>query len=262
MPRSSLPELPPLLFMHRELPIVESCEPLVPIPVAHFARFDPHPYVALGAPYGQASPWQLRQGVLRALEEAQFVLAECHPGWRFKLFDAWRPLAVQAFMVWREFVQQAQFLGESLPEVDSPQALQQQAPDIYARLAGRVFEFWSLPEEDPLCPPPHSTGAAVDLTLVDAAGQEVSMGSPIDEVSPRSWPDHFAGIQTSGAQAFHAHRECLNAVMTAAGFCRHPNEWWHFSLGDQMWAWQRGEAAARYGRIVSTLPTLPSQPLP
>jgi D-alanyl-D-alanine dipeptidase len=29
---------------------------------------------------------------------------------------------------------------------------------------------------------------------------------------------------------------------------RHPNEWWHFSHGDQLWAWRSGRAAALYGR--------------
>jgi D-alanyl-D-alanine dipeptidase len=37
--------------------------------------------------------------------------------------------------------------------------------------------------------------------------------------------------------------------MAAAGFARHPNEWWHFSLGDQLWAWSQGEAQAIYGRL-------------
>jgi D-alanyl-D-alanine dipeptidase len=26
-------------------------------------------------------------------------------------------------------------------------------------------------------------------------------------------------------------------MMKKAGFHRHPNEWWHFCLGDQMWVW-------------------------
>jgi D-alanyl-D-alanine dipeptidase len=37
--------------------------------------------------------------------------------------------------------------------------------------------------------------------------------------------------------------------MAAAGFARHPNEWWHFSHGDQLWAWLRGEPQAHYGRL-------------
>jgi D-alanyl-D-alanine dipeptidase len=42
--------------------------------------------------------------------------------------------------------------------------------------------------------------------------------------------------------------------MTSAGFARHSGEWWHFSLGDQMWALHQRQqnidpdAIARYGR--------------
>ncbi|MFM7652374.1 MAG: D-alanyl-D-alanine dipeptidase, partial [Vulcanococcus sp.] len=33
-----------------------------------------------------------------------------------------------------------------------------------------------------------------------------------------------------------------------AGFEQHPNEWWHFSYGDQLWAWRAGQDVACYGR--------------
>jgi len=111
-----------------------------------------------------------------------------------------------------------------------------------------------VPSDDPATPPPHSTGAAVDITLVTASGEVVDMGSPIDEVSPRSHPDHFAPSRSSAEQAFHAHRTLLNQMMESAGFRRHPQEWWHFSLGDQLWAWRRRQETgsdkflAHYGR--------------
>ncbi|MDJ0538955.1 MAG: M15 family metallopeptidase, partial [Microcystis sp. M53603_WE2] len=38
-------------------------------------------------------------------------------------------------------------------------------------------------------------------------------------------------------------------VMEEAGFSRHKGEWWHFSLGDQMWAWSLDRAYAIYGRV-------------
>jgi D-alanyl-D-alanine dipeptidase len=76
------------------------------------------------------------------------------------------------------------------------------------------------------------------------------MGSPIDENSDRSNPDYFVERNP----AVHANRELLREVMQAAGFRRHPFEWWHFSLGDQMWVWQSrqenpdSQAVACYGR--------------
>ena len=37
------------------------------------------------------------------------------------------------------------------------------------------------------------------------------------------------------------------SVMLKAGFVQHPNEWWHFSYGDQLWAWKNKTAFAIYG---------------
>ena len=34
-------------------------------------------------------------------------------------------------------------------------------------------------------------------------------------------------------------------VMHQAGFQQHPNEW-HFSHGDQLWAWREGESSVIY----------------
>jgi D-alanyl-D-alanine dipeptidase len=35
--------------------------------------------------------------------------------------------------------------------------------------------------------------------------------------------------------------------MIEAGFASHPDEWWHYSYGDQMWAALTGAEAAHYG---------------
>jgi D-alanyl-D-alanine dipeptidase len=50
------------------------------------------------------------------------------------------------------------------------------------------------------------------------------------------------------AALFHQRRSLLAAVMQQAGFAQHPNEWWHFSYGDQLWAWRTGGQQAIYGR--------------
>ena len=80
----------------------------------------------------------------------------------------------------------------------------------------------------------------------------IDMGSPIDELSPRSYPNHFLEHQDKEAQKYHQHRQLLAEVMLSGGFQQHPQEWWHFSQGDQMWAWLTnggGEVVARYGRV-------------
>jgi D-alanyl-D-alanine dipeptidase len=119
-----------------------------------------------------------------------------------------------------------------------------------------VYQIWAVPSLDEKTPPPHSTGAAVDVTLVDDLGQIVNMGSPIDEMSQRSLPDYYGNSEHPQAQQYHAYRQLLNDVMLKAGFQRNPREWWHFCFGDQMWAWLNNQShsnnafTARYGRLV------------
>lgn len=231
------------------VPIAECDEPLVGIPTTACAFTHPHPYAILGAPYADVSPWQLRRGVVPALLDAGRHLAARRPGWQLKLFDAYRPVPVQAFMVWREFEIQAAGLGLSLAAYGSPADLACRAPDLYDQLARTVFVFWSMPSDDPRTPPPHSTGAAIDLTLLDEQGQDVDMGGAIDETTARSYPEYYANAVSPDAGLYHERRQLLNDVMSTAGFSRHANEWWHFSLGDQMAAHAKGSAQAIYGRV-------------
>jgi len=46
---------------------LECGEPLVPIPLEMFAVVSPHPYQHPEAPYGERSPYHLRQSVLNSL---------------------------------------------------------------------------------------------------------------------------------------------------------------------------------------------------
>ena len=81
------------------LPIHECCEPLLVLPPS-LRRWQPHPYGQLGAPYPEGvDPYQLRQGVTLRLLRAQRLLQALQPQLQLLIFDAWRPLAVQQFMV-------------------------------------------------------------------------------------------------------------------------------------------------------------------
>ncbi|NEQ99148.1 MAG: D-alanyl-D-alanine dipeptidase [Cyanothece sp. SIO2G6] len=219
------------------IPIVDCQEYLVPIPADTFSLVTPHPYMALNAPYGDKSPYFVRSRVLALLIEAQTALQTQYPGWQLRISDAYRPIPVQKFMVDYTF---AQLLDQRNLRAD--QVLPQQRHDLWQE----VYQFWAMPSNNPATPPPHSTGAAVDVTLADEQGKPVDMGSPIDEVSPRSFPDYFATrssyahewkVSAPAARQFDQCRQLLNQVMTKVGFRRHPQEWWHFSYGDQMWAW-------------------------
>lgn len=232
---------------YQSIPIQELGESLVPIPGDLFLLESPHPYQALGAPYQQSrvdSPYYLRAGVLERLKQAQGLLNQDYPGWKILVFDAYRPVEVQQFMVDFYFQKTVEEKGYTCPL----------SPSQEGEILEIVYQFWALPSLNPLTPPPHSTGAALDITLVNSDHKVVDMGSPIDEISPRSSPNYFAESGEVQAQEYHRYRMILKDVMLKVGFQQHPQEWWHFCYGDQMWAWLNNQAEktdrfrAFYGR--------------
>ena len=228
---------------YQMIPINDCGEQLVAIPQNSFALETPHPYQKLGAPYGETSPYLLRQGVLRALQQAQQNLQKRQSGWNIKIFDAYRPIAVQNFMV--DYTLES--LRQQYPE-QSESAIDPKGHRIEYSIAQQVSQFWAPPSTDPNTPPPHSTGAAIDITLVDENGT-LNLGGAIDEISPRSYPNFYQNATGKSEQIYHQRRQLLRAIMLSADFRQHPQEWWHFSLGDQMWAWLKSQEHANTNPI-------------
>jgi D-alanyl-D-alanine dipeptidase len=81
----------------------------------------------------------------------------------------------------------------------------------------------------------HSFGMAVDVTLLDASGAELDMGTGFDDLSVLSHPDmedlHLAQGRLSKLQL--ANRMVLRTALTAHGFHGIHSEWWHFDFGDK-----------------------------
>ena len=223
------------------IPIEECGEPLQDLP-REFLRMEPHPYMALGAPYGASgNPFQLRQGVVQRLLKAQQRLSAHDPSLRLSIFDAWRPIAVQAFMV-----------EHSIADLCRERGVELMSGDAFDRVVADVGRFWAAPSRDPATPPPHSTGAAVDLTLSSSEGTPLEMGGEIDAIGAISEPEHYAGQEDPDARCWHQRRQLLADVMDASGFAQHPNEWWHYSFGDQLWAWRKGAAVAVYAEAANS----------
>ena len=224
--------------------IINECnEPLISIPQSIF-RLTPHPYMSLGAPYlNGADPWVLRKSVLKRLIEAQQYLSESNPHLQLALFDAWRPVSVQKFMFNYTVQETCKSRGIEISDdsVNSP----------ITEIIEEVGRFWAEPTSNPSTPPPHSTGAAIDLTLADMSGTPLDLGGEIDFIGPKSKPDFYEKDSLrnpySKHHVFHNRRSLLSTVMQQAGFVQHPNEWWHFSYGDQLWSWFSKQDNAFYG---------------
>ncbi|GGQ39029.1 D-alanyl-D-alanine dipeptidase [Streptomyces mutabilis] len=164
----------------------------------------------------------LRAGLLERLLQAQ---AHLPVGLRFLIVEGYRPLALQR----RYFEKYAARLRAEQPEW------------IDEQIRSATSRFVSPPEIAP-----HSAGAAVDLTLVDADGRELDLGTPMNATPEESAGACYTNAAGISAQA-RAHREILGRVLTAVGLVNYPTEWWHWSFGDRYWALATGAASACYG---------------
>ncbi len=232
------------------IPILHSKEPLIPLP-KEIRCLKPHPYSSLGAPYGEhVSPWVLRENLVERLVMAQNYLQEQNSELCLNIFDAWRPIRVQKFMYQYAINQECLLRGlNKLKAKDSPE---------YEDVINKVGQFWAEPSLDKSTPPPHSTGGAVDLTLASkTTGLPLDMGGEIDCIGAVSSPSYyFAQAQLdkeSSAAVWHGRRMLLTDIMSRSGFAQHPNEWWHFSFGDQLWAWSTKCEVAYYGTVEDSL---------
>lgn len=228
--------------LKQEITIDESHEPMLRLEDT-FLRFTPHPYESLGAPYQEKSPFFVREDVLARLHKAAYRLESLKKGYKLKIFDAYRPLAVQEFMI--EFDTNKTAL--EMFGLEYEKLLKEQQQEVKTLIS----RFWSpVPEDVFLNPPPHSTGGALDLTIVDEKGTALDMGTEIDELIDAAASDFYDNTQS----LYEKNRNLLVEVMSYADFTQLPTEWWHFSYGDQIWAVDKSSSAnssicAKYGLV-------------
>ncbi|MDZ4787169.1 MAG: M15 family metallopeptidase [bacterium] len=220
-----------ILAERSKIKILENNELLKEIPRDIFSFEEPHPYQMSGSPYGTTSPFFLRSGVVDRLLKAQQKLDSERPGFKLHIFDGFRPISVQEYMVdytFRKYASEAGLNPDSISELDSD------------RIMKKVLSVWAMPNRDPISPPPHSTGAVVDLSILGVDGKQLMMGSDFDEPSDRILPHFYSNAKDDHGKVCHSNRELLLNVMKFAGFARLTHEWWHFCYGDQMWALLEG----------------------
>lgn len=150
----------------------------------------------------------LHPDALHGLLQAQRELKKRHPAYRLIVYDAARPMSVQQKM-WNVVKGTSKYIYVSNP----------------ARGGGL-----------------HNYGLAVDVSILDATGAPLPMGTEVDHLGPEAHITHEARLVQSGKMtaAEQANRQLLRTVMRAAGFRALPSEWWHFN-----WC-SRQEAKQKY----------------
>jgi D-alanyl-D-alanine dipeptidase len=181
------------------------------------------PLVALDASFGPARAL-VRAGVATRLAAAQTLLSG---GLQLRVVEGHRSVTDQRAIIARYSAE----ICAARPGI---------SPGDLDRLVSRFVS--------PIAVAPHVAGAAVDVTLVDARGEEVEMGTPIDATPEQSsGACYFASADIS--RFARSHRRLLATVLTWSGFVNYPTEWWHWSYGDRYWALTADAPAAIYGPV-------------
>ncbi|GAB4212900.1 MAG: D-alanyl-D-alanine dipeptidase [Rhodoferax sp.] len=114
-------------------------------------------------------------------------------------------------------------------ELALAQGLRLRVLDAYRPPAAQWRLWQAMPDPrfvaDPRLGSMHTRGVAVDLTLADAQGLLLDMGTAFDTMTPAS----FHG-NTAVSPAAQRNRCLLLGLMALAGFVHHPYEWWHYQL--------------------------------
>jgi D-alanyl-D-alanine dipeptidase len=214
--RSPSPNEPVSLL--RRVPIVECGEPLVDY-------LETCPLLLRDKPvFNYTMATLARKGLAERLCAAAQALA---PKYRLAILECWRPMHIQRRMYLWSYHQ-----------------WKEKHPDWSDAALVRITNRFTAPLSE-VVPPPHTTGGAADLTLCDAEGNPLDMISPFRRRDPACYPFDSPGLSEEAKRNRGILREC----MESAGVTNYPSEYWHWSYGDQGWAYRGGPSNAIYGAI-------------
>lgn len=171
-------------------------------------------YPILGMKHGEPECF-VREEVAEMLKKAERFLPD---GLRLVVWDAWRPFDLQAelYDAYKPMIIKDFHLAD-LPKEEQDKFISQ---------------FVSIPKADRAAAPLHTTGGALDVTLVDKQGNVLPMGTKFDAFSDKTNTDWFKGT----GSVEEKNRKILYDCMIRAGFVNLPSEWWHFEYGDRNWS--------------------------
>ncbi len=205
--------IPPMRSNHgwQDVALEPITEPLVPVTTASPRIVDRAEYHRWGLLGAMPRSW-LREDVAARLGRVADSLPR---GMTLVVWDGFRPLAVQGCLFDRYLYE----LAAVHPDMPAD-ALEEAASKYVSRPSRSVFH-----------PPPHLTGGAVDLTLGDANGEPLDLGTDFDAFVPEAGAHALEDTPGTARDL----RRLLHWAMHDQGFSNYSEEWWHFDHGNQFW---------------------------
>lgn len=202
----------------RHVPIRENGDPLVDWVAPGRLLRDTDRFHYRREPY-------MRKGLYDRLVEGDAALQK--KGLRLAILEGWRAPVIQRRM----------FKAVEL-------RFRARYPHLDDAALREVVERFSAPMDLDV-PPPHTTGGAVDLSLATPDGERLDLVSPFDPYDDLCFPFDAPGLD----QATVDRRGLLAEVLVPTGLTVYASEYWHWSYGDQGWAYRGGHPEAHYAAV-------------
>lgn len=208
------------------MPIKENHEPMVDLTQQTEIAYGPSPEIPDNTDYTK-----MRQAVYDKLREAQRLLPK---GLHFCLYEAYRSLGLQKKL----FDKRYNIVAAQHPDWSKDK--------LFIETTKLVSPVTNLDGSHNI--PPHSTGGAIDVYLIDDQGHAVDMG-----VHPKDWVDDGGANAMTDSTVISKqatkNRRIMSRVLAKVGFVNYPTEYWHWSYGDRYWAFQDKQPHAIYNSI-------------
>lgn len=209
------------------IPVRDNAEPMVDLNTQSKIIVGPSPEIPNNTDYTK-----MRKTVYEKLVEAQALLQK---GVFFCLYEAYRSLALQQTLFENRF---------RIIQSHHPEWTRDQVFEETTKMVSPVTN-----KDGSKNVPPHSTGAAVDVYLINEKGEALDMG-----IHPKDWiedEDDTLSFTDSKAISNEAkmNRKMMSNALAQVGFVNYPTEYWHWSYGDRYWAYHKNQSHAIYGSV-------------
>lgn len=211
------------------IPIKENYDEMIDIRNAPFIEttffYGPSPEIEHNLDYTK-----MRKSVYERLKKAQTLLPK---GLYFCLYEAYRSLSLQEML----FTHRLAKLKKKYPDWPFEK--------IFVETTKMVSPV--INQDGTRNIPPHSTGGAIDVYLIDNNGHSIDMG-----IHPKDWMEDIDGMLSETLSSHISDKAIKNRAMMAqalssVGFINYQTEYWHWSYGDRFWAYHDHSPHALYG---------------
>lgn len=212
----------------QNIQIIENSEEMINLNSFSYDHIDVQPkYFLQNFKHANQEQYVRKSVAFKLLEVAKLLPV----GYKLRIWDAWRPFEVQKAIfekVYNQIKSRNTYCNED-------------------EIIKESLKFVSAPSKNKEKPAWHSTGGSIDLTIINAEGIELLMGTDFDDISLKARSDYYEILSNNDGDICFAivqrNRRLLYNLLISVGFTNYPEEWWHFDFGNQLWGKISGNTA-------------------